>query len=810
MARAADQHPMRSMDRGMNNASTARPAALVVASLAAALQLNAPAMAQDASVPGSPVQGDRRSDTATLDKVMVIGSNIRDAIGGGASPVIVIDREAIDRTGVASLQQLFEKLPQNFGGGANGANVGNLGVDRDTGNNFGQGTAINLRGLGTGTTLTLINGHRVTSSNRYQYVDISLIPLSAIERVEILTDGASAIYGTDAVGGVVNIVLRRDFTGYETSLRYGSVTRGNMDEYQASQSAGWSWEGGHLMASYEFLKQSNLAAVDKDFSRNVTVRPYDIYPGSKRHSLYLDGVQALSDVLTLNLTGSFAKRQMDTTISGTADETRLFPHTRQFDVFAGLTLELPRQWQARLNSGFGRSDVSYERTTITGSSVSTAPPTDTNSESRYLEVIADGELFNLPAGGVRAAFGAGYRRDGYELLDHRGLEKPLDLQRTIRSAFAELNIPLLADMPGVRRLSLTAAARYDDYSDFGSTLNPKLGLLWEATEGLSFRTSYGRSYRAPVYQDMQLNTTVVVAKVPNPSAANGSTVLMMLSNGNPDLGPERAKTWTGGFSFAPPSLPGLKIDANYYHIEYADRIGSGFGGSFPSLFLQSTAPYADLLTVNPTPQQIQQARQLGASGLGLFVSRVGPYALTPGTDETSSEVILDNRFRNNAFTSQRGVDFNASYDFDAGQTRIALNLAGQYIIDSKRRVTATSPEVDAVNAVYFPVDLKVRGGLAMSHRQVAGGLFVNYVDSYRDPANRADPHVSSWTTVDLSLRYDFSGAAGAGQGTSLAFNVQNLFDRNPPFIVNSINTGFDPTNATALGRFLSMTLTHRW
>ncbi|WP_251278511.1 TonB-dependent receptor plug domain-containing protein, partial [Enterobacter hormaechei] len=81
------------------------------------------------------------------------------------------------------MQQLFEKLPQNFGGGANGANVGNLGVDRDTGNNFGQGTAINLRGLGTGTTLTLINGHRVTSSNRYQYVDISLIPLSAIERV---------------------------------------------------------------------------------------------------------------------------------------------------------------------------------------------------------------------------------------------------------------------------------------------------------------------------------------------------------------------------------------------------------------------------------------------------------------------------------------------------------------------------------------------------------------------------------------------------------------------------------------------------
>ncbi len=800
------------MDRGMTNVSTATPRARLALGIAAALLASLPAAAQSTVAGrGSSAAGPLpESPTATLDKVLVVGSNIRNAVGGGASPVIVIDREAIDRTGAATVQQLFEKLPQNFGGGANGANVANLGVDRDTGNNFGQGTALNLRGLGTGTTLTLINGHRVTSSNRYQYVDVSLIPLSAVERVEILTDGASAIYGTDAVGGVVNIILRRDFTGYETAVRYGTVTAGSMEEYQASQSAGWSWEGGHVLASYEFLKQGNLPAVEKDFSRNVRVKPYDLYPGSKRHSLYVDGVQQLSDVLALNVTGSFAKREMDTTISGTADETRLFPHTRQFDLFAGLTLDLPNAWQARLDSGFGRSDVSYQRTTITGSSASTAPPTNTNSESRYLDVVADGELFNLPAGGVRAAFGAGYRRDGYELLDHRGLEKPLDLQRTVRSAFAELNVPLLKDLPGVRSLSLTAAARYDDYSDFGSTLNPKFGVLWEATEGLSFRASHGRSYRAPVYQDMQLNNTVVVANVPNPAAPGGNTILMMLSNGNPDLGPERAKTWTGGFSFAPPSVPGLKIDANYYHIDYDDRIGSGFGGSFPSLFLQSTAPYADILTTNPTQQQIQQARQLGVSGLGLFVSRVGPYALPAGTDETNSQVILDNRFRNNAFTRQRGIDFSTSYGFDAGQTHIAIDLAGQYIIDSKRRVTSTSPEVDAVNAVYYPVDLKLRGGIALSRQQAAAGLFVNYVDSYRDPANLARPHVSSWTTVDLNLAYHFGPSADPQRGTSLAFNVQNLFDRDPPFIINSINTGYDPTNATALGRFLSMTLTHRW
>ena len=117
--------------------------------------------------------------------------------------------------------------------------------------------------------MTLINGHRVASSNRYQYVDVSLIPLSAVERVEILTDGASAIYGADAVSGIVNIVLRQDFTGYETALRYGTVTTGGMHEYQASQTAGWSWNDGRALVSYDFLKQDNLSALDKGFSSKV-------------------------------------------------------------------------------------------------------------------------------------------------------------------------------------------------------------------------------------------------------------------------------------------------------------------------------------------------------------------------------------------------------------------------------------------------------------------------------------------------------------------------------------------------------------
>ncbi len=745
-----------------------------------------------------------------LESMIVTGSHIRETAADGSSPVIIFEKEDIERTGVATLPQFFEKLPQNFGGGANGANVANLGLDRDTANNFGQGTSINLRGLGTGTTLTLINGHRVASSNRYQYVDVSLIPMSAVERVEILTDGASAIYGADAIGGVVNIILRQDFIGYETSARYGTTTSGGMNEYQASQAGGWAWDGGHLLATYEYMKQGSLSATDRSFSENVTVKPYDLYPASERNSLYVDGSQQLSDILTLTLTGTYAKRDVETTISGTADETRLFPQTRQYDLFAGLTLDLPREWQARLNAGYGKNTVRYERTTITGTSAATARPTDMRSETRYLELIADGELISLPAGPLRAAFGSSIRRDGYDFVDYRGLERPYDVHRNITSVFGELNVPLLRDLPGIRKLSLTAAGRYDDYSDFGSTANPKFGLQWEVNEDLTLRSTYGRSYRAPVYQDMQPNNTVVVSRIPNPNSPSGNTVLMMLGNGNPDLGPERAKTWTAGFSFTPRVLPGLKVDANYYHITYKNRIDNGYPGSFTSLFQGATAAYSDILTFNPTPEQIQNARQLGTSGLGMFVSRVGPYALPLGMDENSTEVILDNRFRNNASTTQRGVDLDTSYAFGVGQTDVALSLAGQYIIESKRRVTSSAPEVNALNDVYLPVDLKLRGGIALNRQQLAMGLFVNYADNYHDSSNPNDPHVSSWTTVDLNIGYRFAPSLWPKGETLLAFNVQNIFDRDPPFVVNSINTGYDPTNATALGRFVSMSLTHQW
>lgn len=786
------------------NMSKVRPQTLLSTIIAVVSYGAVPAFAQNSNVSSHETDSVTKTKGELYEEIVVIGSHIRGIVPGGSSPVIIFDKETIDNTGAATMQQFFEKLPQNFGGGANGANVANLGVDRDTGSNFGQGSTINLRGFGTGTTLTLINGHRVSSSNRYQYVDVSLIPMSAVERVEILSDGASAIYGSDAVGGVVNIVMRQDFTGYETGLRYGTVTTGGMEEYQVSQAAGWSWDDGRALVSYEYVEQTNLSAQDKDFSSNVAYSPFDLYPGSKRHSLYVDGLQQISEVLALNLSASYAKREMDTTIATQWDVTNLIPKTEQYDLFAGLTLDLPHQWQARLNAGYGKSEVRYERTTFEDGEAETAPPTDMNSNNSYVDLIADGDLFVLPAGAVRAAVGASFRRDEYHFNDYRDLEENFNPSRDISAAFGELNIPLLSGRRGAHNLSLSVAARYDDYSDFGSTTNPKYGLLWEVTEGLALRASYGRSFRAPTFTDMQTNNGAYIYSLSNPSAPDGSTTTMMLNNGNPELGPERAETWTSGFSFAPQAVPGLTVKANYYKIDYSDRIDVGYVGSVGNLFSESTDPYAPILTFDPTPQEIEEARQLGLSGIAFRIIRAGPYAVPDDQDEYDTEVILDNRVRNNAFTSQRGVDLDVLYGFDVGENRIDLSLAAWYIIDSKRRLTSATPEADALNEVYLPVDLKTCGGATLTRSRLTGGVFLNYVDSYRDPSNTADPKVNSWTTVDLHLEYSLMG------GTSLALNVQNLLDRDPPFVDNARGTGYDPTNATALGRFVSTSVTYEW
>ncbi|WP_149193462.1 TonB-dependent receptor [Luteimonas suaedae] len=196
------------------------------------------------------------SEAATLETVTVTGSHIKRAAISGVGPVTVIDAEAIERSGVTSVETLLQRLPASAGFGGNQTNA--YWADN------GYGTAqINLRGLGINRTLVLLNGRRMVNggTGANSSVDLNTIPVALIERIEVLKDGASAIYGADALAGVVNIITKRDFEGVEASVRYGQTTKGDGEEGAADLVWGTTGERGSLVAaiSYSESREVNMA-----------------------------------------------------------------------------------------------------------------------------------------------------------------------------------------------------------------------------------------------------------------------------------------------------------------------------------------------------------------------------------------------------------------------------------------------------------------------------------------------------------------------------------------------------------------------
>jgi iron complex outermembrane recepter protein len=202
-------------------------------------------------------------------KVEVTGSNIRRVEGEGALPVQVITRSEIDKSGATNVQELLQTISANTSAGqvVNTQSIGATTLSQ-------QGAS--LRGLGPARTLVLINGHRLDQfAGAIQGVEggvnLSAIPFAAIERVEILKDGASAIYGSDAIGGVINFITRSDYTGAEVTGQYGTPTRGGgADQWSGSGSFGFgdlAKDRYNVFGSVSYQEQKPLDQNKRDFSK---------------------------------------------------------------------------------------------------------------------------------------------------------------------------------------------------------------------------------------------------------------------------------------------------------------------------------------------------------------------------------------------------------------------------------------------------------------------------------------------------------------------------------------------------------------
>lgn len=465
---------------------------------------------------------------------------------------------------------------------------------------------------------------------------------------------------------------------------------------------------------------------------------------------------------------------------------------------------------------------------------------------------ADGPLFEIPGGEVRMATGLAYHSDrmsGYNDTQ-TGLvyTSPRNISfqtadwsgsRDVKSVYAEFYVPLVGEhqeLAWARSLELTLAGRYDSYSDFGSTTNPKVGLTWKTGDHLTLRTSYGESFRAPTLADASpMATANIAAGRPGGGVhsaaelgitgvpANQQMYVIGRQGGRLGLQPETAETWTLGFDLHPASLPGFEASVTYYNIDYRNRIGtpSSDVGAVGSI----TNPgrlYDPFLALNPTyfPERaagngvydgFDTSTQAGFEGYVASLINGSAPAFTGAIGPISQVAAVNDGRRSNAGRLLTdGFDVTVYQRLSNDWGNWTFGLSANYALSWETSPVATGELRDTLNEIYSPLELSGRLHAGLARGAWSANVFYNYRNSYINTLNVPVEYrdIDAYNTVDASFSYSPTSGGWLG-GTTLSFNVQNLFDEDPPLALNS-NILFDPQVASALGRYMTVQLSKTW
>ncbi len=298
---------------------------ILMASSASAVLFAGAALAQEAPTIGSGEQASKVED------VVVVGTNIRGARTTAALPVVVADREQIEATGATTGDELLRTIPQMGDVLFDSAN------NPQTSNSArGDVNSVNLRSLGVGNTLVLLNGRRLVQHPTSQGTsdtgtvpvlsyNSNAIPVSGLERLEVLLDGAAAIYGADAVAGVVNTVLRDNIDGLTVSARYGGAEGTQMRDTEFNLFTGKNFGRGNVSLFANYAQRTALWASDQDFTRSDDIRPlfadYEDFAGVQS----LDGRSSHTPWARLSVGSRAVIRSNGTAVTNSAGAFRFQP-----------------------------------------------------------------------------------------------------------------------------------------------------------------------------------------------------------------------------------------------------------------------------------------------------------------------------------------------------------------------------------------------------------------------------------------------------------------------------------------------------
>lgn len=748
-----------------------------------------------------------KDSPAAMESIVVTGSRIRG--GTSPSPVITIGAETIREEGFADLGEVARSIPQNFRGGQNPGVVGGAtaGAGGLANQNITGGSSLNLRGLGADASLTLLNGRRMSYGSFVQSVDISAIPVEAVERVEIVADGASAIYGSDAVGGVGNVILFRDYDGVAASARYGAATEGGLATREFNLTGGTTWSSGGFIATAKSVDTNALFARQRDYTAYM-FDPSTLYPQSDMSSGLLSMHQSLGSSVELKLDALLSERHQTTYPYNTG----LTPYygimnTRTMTtlVSPGLDISLPNGWTLQLGGSRGRDQVTYRQTQIgipSGDRLLWNHQCLCNETHAY-EIGVEGPLFTLLGSEARLAAGGGYRKNEFSMRNRLTKTTAVEGGESSRFAYAEVNLPLVgpdSNVRGIHRLELNLAARSEDYDSFGGVTTPKAGLIYSPTADLTLKGSWGKSFKAPTLFQRYWARTVQL-DLPDYYGGTGyppTATILYLAGGNPNLGPERARTWSTSLAFHPEAVPGLQGEVTWFDIDYTDRVIepiTNFGRAL------GNPVYDEFIHYNPSLQELERVLALGD-----FYNWTGsPY------EPDSVVAILYTNYANVARQHIKGLDLSASYRLDLGPGQLTLRGSASWL-DSAQQATSLAPWNDIAGSLFSPAKVNGRFGAVWVQGGLSASTFVNYTSGVTNRlVQGATEKTSSFTTLDATVRYELDGK-GLWSGMAFALSAQNLFDRDPPFYapLGLADAPYDSTNYSPIGRFISLTASKKF
>lgn len=741
--------------------------------------------------------------TATVDDIVVTGTRVPNRSRlDTLAPVDVVTSETLQQRGTTEFAAALSQT------------VPSLTFARPT---VVDGTdsvrPATLRGLSPDQTLVLLNGTRRHASALVNVngsigrgsaaVDLNAIPTGALDRVEVLRDGASAQYGSDAIAGVVNLRLKEASSGGGASVTYGQylttveTARGERDEHDGQTVTASAWQGlalgsdGYLTLSAEYLQRdpTNRSDYDPRAAANgaITARAGD--PEVEQWTVFANAGKPLGNGWEAFGWAGYQDRQSESAAfprlsDNVNNVAAIYPNgflpkigvdSQDVSAAGGVRGQLGG-WDAEISLVYGRNALDFETRESLNSTYGSASPTNFDSGSLIYDQLVLGADFSqafdvgLSAGPLNFAWGLEQRWEGYKIEAgqpesyNRGPlgantalaggaqgfvgfqpSNEVDADRDNFAAYADVEIPL------TEKLTVEGAVRFEDYSDFGDTQTGKFSARYDFTRAFALRGSISTGFRAPSLQQSFFTSTSSViqngAVVETGTFPATSAVASALG-----ARPLKAETSTNYSLGAVLRLGDFNLTVDAYKIDIDDQI-----------------VLSELISRGFSPQVASLLDPLGIQAARFFLNGVSTE--TEGVD-------IVGRYR---------LPTDAIGDFD-------FTVAANFNDVSVTSLPTSSSVLNPVPTLFArqriltieqgTPDTKVSASADWRLNQWGATLKATYYGDVLQPGSTAasDYSTGAKTVVDLEGRYQLTDRIG------LALGVDNVFDEYPDYVPAALNS----------------------